>query len=197
MPPAPGRAPPPPRPVLWGGRAAPPPPRCAGCGRAGGGRRGRGRPPRAPLVATTLLAVAARFLGLAGLEWSYEVAGIAFVWTTFLGAALAEVRRENAAFEVVRARLPGAWQAGLEQFGALLLFLVGGTLVASGLAALSRSGWVPTPLLRWPGGVQTVAAPLLGASLCVIALRRLLRRGTATEPEPITAMPDDGTGLAL
>ncbi|RYB07841.1 TRAP transporter small permease [Lichenibacterium ramalinae] len=149
------------------------------------------------MVATTLLAVAARFLDLAGLEWSYEVAGLAFVWTTFLGAALAEARRENAAFEVVRARLPRAWQAGLERFGALLLLIVGGALVASGLAALSRSGWVPTPLLRWPGGVQTAAAPLLGASLCLIALQRLLRRGAAAEPGPVTALPDDATGLPL
>lgn len=159
------------------------------------GLTGLGLVALAVMAVTTLLAVGTRFLGLPGLEWSYEVAGIAFVWTTFLGAALAEARRENAAFEVVRARLPGAWRGGLERLGAVLLLGVGAALVASGIAALWRSGWVPTPLLRWPGAVQTAAAPVLGASLCLIALRRLFDR--APDSGPVTALPDDGTGLPL
>lgn len=159
------------------------------------GLTGLGLVALAVMAVTTLLAVGTRFLGLPGLEWSYEVAGIAFVWTTFLGAALAEARRENAAFEVVRARLPGAWRGGLERFGAILLLGVGAALVASGIAAVWRSGWVPTPLLRWPGAVQTAAAPVLGASLCLIALRRLFDRDAP--PDPVTALPGDGTGLPL
>jgi TRAP-type C4-dicarboxylate transport system permease small subunit len=137
------------------------------------------------MVAATLVAVVTRYLAIAGFEWSYEVAGIAFVWTTFLGAALAEARRENAAFEVVRAAMPARMQAGLERFGALVLLSVGGALLASGIAAIARSGLVPTPLLRWPGFIQSAAAPALGACLCVLALRRLL----VAETRPAAGTP--------
>jgi TRAP-type C4-dicarboxylate transport system permease small subunit len=128
------------------------------------------------MVVATLLAVATRFLGITGLEWSYEVAGIAFVWTTFLGAALAEQRRENAAFEVLRASAAPWIRALLERLAALVLLLIGIALLVSGIATISRFGWVPTPLLRWPGVVQSAAAPVLGICLCLLALPRLIGR---------------------
>jgi TRAP-type C4-dicarboxylate transport system permease small subunit len=128
------------------------------------------------MVVATLLAVATRFLGITGLEWSYEVAGIAFVWTTFLGAALAEQRRENAAFEVLRASAAPWIRALLERLTALVLLLIGVALLVSGIATISRFGWVPTPLLRWPGVVQSAAAPVLGICLCLLALPRLIGR---------------------
>lgn len=128
------------------------------------------------MVVATLLAVATRFLGITGLEWSYEVAGIAFVWTTFLGAALAEQRRENAAFEVLRASAAPWIRALLERLAALVLLLIGIALLVSGIATISRFGWVPTPLLRWPGVIQSAAAPVLGICLCLLALPRLIGR---------------------
>ena len=128
------------------------------------------------MVVATLLAVATRFLGITGLEWSYEVAGIAFVWTTFLGAALAEQRRENAAFEVLRASAAPWIRALLERLAALVLLLIGVALLVSGIATISRFGWVPTPLLRWPGVIQSAAAPVLGICLCLLALPRLIGR---------------------
>src|SRR3954447_26866155 len=94
------------------------------------------------MVAATLLAVATRFLGLTGLEWSYEAAGIAFVWTTILGAAVAEARGENAAFEVVRAAAGQRVRWTLERLTALLLLVVGAALLVSGIYTLQRSGWV-------------------------------------------------------
>jgi TRAP-type C4-dicarboxylate transport system permease small subunit len=129
------------------------------------------------MVVATLLAVVTRFLAVTGFEWSYEVAGIAFVWTCFLGGIVAEAAHENAAFDVLHAAAPPVLRVALDHFGSLLLLLVGAALLASGIATVWRSGWVPTPLLRWPGFVQSTAAPMLGFCLCVLALARLLRRG--------------------
>jgi TRAP-type C4-dicarboxylate transport system permease small subunit len=128
------------------------------------------------MVVATLLALVTRFLGVTGFEWSYEVAGISFVWTSFLGVALAEARQENAAFAVLHDAAPPRLRRALDRVGVALLAVVGAVLAASGVAALSRSAFVPTPLLRWPSGIQIAAAPVLGAVLLAIALGRLFRR---------------------
>jgi len=124
------------------------------------------------LVVSTLLAVVARYLGVTGLEWSYEVAGMAFIWVTFLGAVLAEARRENAAFDVLKHASPWPVRVALGWLAALVIGVVGLALLGSGVAMLQRSALVPTPLLRLPGFVVGAAVPVLGVCLCVLALRR-------------------------
>jgi TRAP-type C4-dicarboxylate transport system permease small subunit len=127
------------------------------------------------MVSSTLLAVLARYFGITGFEWSYEVAGIAFLWITFLGALLAELRRENAAFEVLKQAMGARLRRALDLLAILLLGAVGAGLLASGAALLQRSAFVPTPLLRWPSLVSWSAVPVLGAGLCLLACSRLWR----------------------
>jgi TRAP-type C4-dicarboxylate transport system permease small subunit len=126
----------------------------------------------AVMVVATMLAVVARYLAVTGLEWSYEVAGMAFIWVTFLGAVLAEVRSDNAAFDVLKHAAPVRLQRMMAWLAALVLAVVGLALLISGVAMLQRSAFVPSPLLRWPGLVVGAAVPVLGASLCVLAVRR-------------------------
>jgi TRAP-type C4-dicarboxylate transport system permease small subunit len=125
------------------------------------------------MVLATLLAIGARYFAMTGFEWSYEVAGIAFIWVTFLGAILAEARRENAAFEILRDASPARLRLFLRQASDGVIGIIGIVLLVSSVAMLQRSAFVPTPLLRWPGFVSSAAAPALGAALCVIALIRL------------------------
>jgi TRAP-type C4-dicarboxylate transport system permease small subunit len=126
----------------------------------------------AVMVVATLLAVVARYLRVTGLEWSYEVAGMAFIWVTFLGAAVAETRHENAAFDVLKRAAPRPARLALDGLARAALALVGGVLLVSGVAMLRQSALVPTPLLRWPDGVVGAAVPVLGAALSVLAARR-------------------------
>ncbi|MCB8876777.1 TRAP transporter small permease [Acidisoma silvae] len=128
------------------------------------------------MVANTLLAVAARYFGMTGFEWSYEVAGIAFIWVTFLGTVLAETKGENAAFTVLRDALAPWLASALTRAADVAIGLIGLTLLLSSIAMLQRSAFVPTPLLRWPGFVQSGAAPVLGVGLMLIALLRVFRR---------------------
>jgi TRAP-type transport system small permease protein len=127
------------------------------------------------MVVATLLAVVARYFGVTGFEWSYEVAGIAFVWVTFLGAIVAEARQENAAFEIIRDTAKPSLKRALMILSHLVLAIVGGVLLVSSIAMVQRSALVPTPLLRWPSFVMSGAAPVLGGSLCLLAVMRLTR----------------------
>lgn len=131
------------------------------------------------MVVSTLLAIIARYLGVTGFDWSYEVAGIAFIWVTFLGTVLAETRRENAAFTVLRDAMRPGLAHLLARAADIIIGLIGLALLASSIPMLHRLGMVPTPILRWPDFVQLGAAPVLGAALIIIALLRVVRRERA------------------
>jgi TRAP-type C4-dicarboxylate transport system permease small subunit len=125
------------------------------------------------MLVSTLIAVLARYFKLAGFEWSYEIAGIAFLWITFLGALVAEIGRENVAFEVLKDALGAPLRNSLDRLATVLLGAAGAWLLASGIAMLQRSAFVPTPLLRWPGFAMSAAVPVLGMGLCILAILRL------------------------
>jgi len=124
----------------------------------------------------TMLGVVARYLGVTGFEWSFEVAGITFVWVTFLGVVVAELRGDNVAFASLRSMLRPSRRQLLDLFEELCLLAIGLALLASGLAVLRQSGLVPTPVLRWPGGVVCISLVICGGALAVIACLRLRRR---------------------
>lgn len=125
-------------------------------------------------LASALAGVLARYFSLPGFEWSFELAGIAFLWTTFLGVAYAELRGDNVAFSLIADAAPPRARTALSVISALALAVVAGALLASGLAVLQRSGLVPTPLLRWPGAVSSLPLVVFAAAAVLIALGRLL-----------------------
>lgn len=128
--------------------------------------------------------VVARYFHLAGFEWSFEIAALSFVWVTCIGCVLAELRGENVRFVGVLLLLPPASRRALQVFGCLVLLGVSLWLLSSGWAVLERSGRVPTPVLRWPSGLMTLALVSAAALLVVIALLRLWRLCVRQEPRP-------------
>jgi TRAP-type transport system small permease protein len=133
------------------------------------------------MVTSTLLAVLARYFQVTGLEWSYEVAGLAFIWVSFMGVVVAEADGENAAFDVLKLAAPRRTCVALDDVAALALGGFGVVLLVSSVAMLQRSALVPTPLLRLPGVVMSGAAPVLGICLIVLAVRRMVRRGMSVQ----------------
>jgi TRAP-type C4-dicarboxylate transport system permease small subunit len=125
------------------------------------------------MLGTTGLATATRYLLAHGFEWSYEAAAFAFLWVTFLGGLLAELRHENVAFDAIDARRRPAGRRRLAILRTVLLLVLGAALAVSGAMALQRAGHTPSPVLRWPMGVVVVVVPMLGVGLCLIALARL------------------------
>ncbi|MBP0616873.1 TRAP transporter small permease [Jiella mangrovi] len=145
-------------------------------------RTGRGRAHRlclfvasvvaAASFAVTLLAtlggVAARYLGISGMEWTFELAGIAFLWTTFVGVIVAEMKGENVAFTAMSDRLRGRARQGLVLFLGVATLWFALELFQSALAFLERSGGAPTPVLRLPRAVSII--PLMGAAAATAAI---------------------------
>lgn len=126
----------------------------------------------------------ARLFGWSGFEWSFELAGIGFIWVTFIGAVIAELRHENVCFDGCLKLLPTRWQLCLQVFCAVLLASVSGWLLYSALAVLNRSAWVPTPVLRWPTGITTLALVSCALLLLVIAIVRLARLWAGASRKP-------------
>lgn len=115
--------------------------------------------------------VVARYFHLPGFEWSFEIAALSFVWVTFIGCVLAELRGENVRFVGVLLLLPPAGQRALQVFGCLVLLGVSLWLLTSGWAVLERSG------------LLTLALVSAAAMLVVIALLRLWRLCVNQEPQ--------------
>lgn len=117
---------------------------------------------------STLLGIIARYFGWVGLEWTFETAEISFIWVTFLGAVLAEIRGENVRFSSLVTLCSAEVQRWLRLFSALVLLGLSGWLLSSGLKIVQTSGWVPTPVLRLPNAVITCS--LVGFALMLLFL---------------------------
>ena len=133
----------------------------------------------AAMFIATMLGVVSRYFGVTGFEWSFEIAGMTFVWVTFLGVVVAELRGENTAFEALRDMALPPRRRILDLAASLCLLAIGLTLLLSGIAMVRQSALVPTPVLRWPGGMTSASVAVSGAALTVVAslrLRRQIRR---------------------
>ncbi|MGF7190950.1 TRAP transporter small permease [Robbsia andropogonis] len=124
-------------------------------------------------LGSTLCGVIARYFHVPGFEWSFEVAGIAFIWVTFIGAAVAEKNNQNVHFDGVLSQFSASWQRRLAIVGALMLLLVSVWLVASGIAFGQRAGSVHTSVLGLPGWVTITALLVSAIALAIFALLRL------------------------
>lgn len=124
------------------------------------------------LTVTTLLGASARYLGVRGVEWSFEISGILFLWTTFFGVILAELRKENVAFTLFVDRLSRPAGRVVAILCGLATLWLAYHFLMSGLAFAARSGSSPTPLLRLPRLVQIL--PLVcfaGGTILIVAVR--------------------------
>ncbi|MDQ2081758.1 TRAP transporter small permease subunit [Xanthobacteraceae bacterium Astr-EGSB] len=136
----------------------------------------------------TLAGVFARYLGLAHFEWTFEIAGIAFLWTTFLGVVIAEIKGENVAFTALTQKARGKPKRVLVALSRAALIVLGVYMLWSGFAVLARSGAVPTPVLRWPSAVSISALVVFAAAIIVVAVvqgiaaLRVTSRRTGAQP---------------
>lgn len=127
----------------------------------------------AALIAVTGLGAIGRYLHMNGFTWSFELVGMLFLWTTAIGAVLAEIAGENVSIDgnsVSSTRGPV-----FRVYHNLILLVVAAALVWSGIALLGRTGFVPTPVMRAPTWVVQSTITFLGLGLGVIAIVRMVR----------------------
>lgn len=122
----------------------------------------------------TLGGLAVRYFGIRGFEWTFELAAISFLWTSFFGVLLAEIRKENVAFTIFADMLHGPGRTALALATGVLTFMLALALLDSGFAFLQRSGTAPTPVLRLPRAVQIFPFVCFAAGLCLILLLRFV-----------------------
>ncbi len=128
------------------------------------------------LLVATGLGTISRYFNLGGFEWSFEIAGASFIWVTFLGAALAELRGENAGFDLLDSYASDRVKEILKKVRALLLLVVGVVFLKSSLAMFGQSAANPTAILRWPLGTQIAALVVGSLGIVAVALVRLIFR---------------------
>jgi TRAP-type C4-dicarboxylate transport system permease small subunit len=124
--------------------------------------------------------VFSRYFNLHGFEWSFEIATIGFIWLTFIGTVIAEIRHENVRFQGLVNLLPLRVQTVLDALASVALMGISLWLLYSGSSFIARTGWAPTPVLRWPAGLSSAAlisAAAMLALLAVVRLVRLIRNG--------------------
>lgn len=133
----------------------------------------------AVMFTVTFLAILAgvfsRYFNLHGFEWSFEIATLGFIWVTFIGTVIAEIRHENVRFQGLAKLLPLPVQKALDAFASLALLGISGWLLYSGCAFIARTGWGPTPVLRLPTGLSSAALISAAAMLALLAIIRLVR----------------------
>jgi len=123
---------------------------------------------------TTLGGLTVRHFGIRGFEWTFELAAISFLWTSFFGVLVAEIRRENVAFTIFADMLQGWKRTALAFATGVLIFILALALLDSGFAFLQRSGFAPTPVLRLPRAVQIFPFICFATGLCLILLLRFI-----------------------
>lgn len=123
------------------------------------------------LIAATGLGAVGRYLQLSGITWSFELVGMTFLWTTAIGAVLAEIAGENVSLDGV-ARDTGGIRGVLH---ALVLLAVAAALMWSGWAMLARTAFMPTPVMRAPAWIVQSSIPMMGLGLGIVAVWRLAR----------------------
>jgi len=127
----------------------------------------------AALIIVTGLGAVGRYLHLSGITWSFELVGMLFVWTTAIGAVLAEVAGENVSIDgnsITSGRSPM-----FRLYHNVILLLVAAAHIWSGIAMLGRTAFVPTPVMRAPLWTVHSAIAFIGFGLGIVAIVRILR----------------------
>lgn len=136
------------------------------------------------LFVSTLLSVVARLFALPHFEWTFEVAAIAFIWVTFLGIVVGEIRGENVSFDPVKDWFRPSIRRAIDGGIAVCVLVLGAVLLWSGWAVWQRFGFVPTPVLRLPQGIKIASVLVLGLQLAGLGAARIVRVARGQDPYP-------------
>lgn len=130
------------------------------------------------MTGTTLLGVVARYWLLRGFDWTFELSAILFLWVTFCGVVVAEIRRENVAFTLFIDGLSTRVGRLIALAGAVLLLWFACDLFLSAWSFAERSGARPTPVLRLPRLIQILPLMVFAGCISVIAAVRTVQDTT-------------------
>jgi len=125
------------------------------------------------MVLVSLLQVFFRYALNDSLTWSEELARYLFVWTSFLGAAIALHRGMHIEVDILTSVASAPVRKGMHLFSkaAVVVFLV--MLIVYGVRITMLTWGTPSAALRVPMGLVYLAIPVGAASMLVILLLQM------------------------
>ncbi len=136
----------------------------------------------AVMVGTIILQVYCRFVLGNPLSWSEELARYAFVWITFLGAAVAYRHGSHIIVETVVVLLPQRAQAALAWLCDALMAAALVVLLVQGMNIVEVNSNVQATMLEIPMSWVYGAVPVSAAIMLAYQVERTVRRLRGTLP---------------
>lgn len=137
------------------------------------------------MVGTLLIQVFGRFVLLNPPAWTEELARYAFVWITYLGAAVAFRHRAHVVVDVVVSLLPARARDGLTWVVDGLLAVALGVLLWHGIEIVRITSNVQATMLQVPMSLMYAAVPVSAALMLAYLVELVLDRlrcGTNAAP---------------
>jgi len=145
----------------------------------------------AALVAFMVFAMSVQVIGRYALHnppgWTEELARVAFVYATFLGAALAVARRAHLGIDLVANALPVRLRAGFQIVWRLIACTVLGIIAYQGYFLVERLSSQPLTSVPISKGFMFAGVPIGCAMMLLYELGRLVREmrifSTGVDPD--------------
>lgn len=136
----------------------------------------------AVMVGTLILQVYCRFVLGNPLSWSEELARYAFVWITFLGAAVAYRHGAHIIVETIVVLLPRRAQVSLAWLADALMVVALGVLLVQGLGIVQVNANVDATMLEIPMSWVYASVPVSAALMLAYQVERTIGRFKGTLP---------------
>jgi TRAP-type C4-dicarboxylate transport system permease small subunit len=133
------------------------------------------------IVLSVSWGVITRYILTQPAEWTGEVAGIAFTWTVFVGAAAVFKRGEHISIDLLLAHAPRPLQVVMQLLADLIVFVTLATVAVLAIRFSIGTIDVPTTILRVPQSVSysgaAVGFTLMALRHGIFMIRRLRTHG--------------------
>ena len=133
------------------------------------------------LVIVTLVVM--RYLFQAGLVGANEMATVAFVYLSSVGAAVAVGRQDHIRVALLSQRLGRRGKTAVELAVLTLVALLNLTVVLTSIPWIGATGHIPMPASQFPRYLAQASVPL-GCGLAALFCFTRMLRVTRTEPGP-------------
>lgn len=143
------------------------------------------------MVITLAVQVLFRYVLDNPLSWSEELARYAFVWITFLGAAVAYRHRGHIVVDMMLHLIPVQMRAALAWVVEILVAVTLVVLVRDGLRMVETTSNVRATMLQIPMSYIYAAIPVSAALMLVYQVEWVVKRLTRSrQPRPTVPSPD-------
>jgi TRAP-type C4-dicarboxylate transport system permease small subunit len=122
-----------------------------------------------------VLQVVTRFVFNDSLTWTEEMARFAFIWVSFLGAALCVEQDSHARISILSDMLPKKLQTILYFAGQVIIIISASVMVWQGAKLLKTVSMQTSPMLGIPMSVFYGAAPVSAVLMAIYSMVKILR----------------------